>query len=184
MNRSLIAACVLMFGALFVLLALSWGALPLELPVLRNPLSGHVLRMASKSLFAVFRVPAMNLFHGLMAMVMLAHAADFKNRERRIFYANLFSTLLFAIAFKSNFEAMELSSLAGPTLLGSYQGWLRFCSGASVIVGVGLALLRGRRAPVPWPELRFPVRDKMILAGLFALYLGVVVASSLASHPA
>ena len=57
--------------------------------------------------FAVFRVPVMNLIHGLMAGVMLSRASCFRGPERRADYAGIFATLAFTIAIKANFEALE-----------------------------------------------------------------------------
>jgi hypothetical protein len=183
MNRSALIASGLMFSVPFVLLGVCYAALPSELPVLRIPM-GHAVTLATKSAFTVFRVPLMNLTHGLMAAVMLSRARDFENAERRVSYASMFATLLFTVALKSDFEAMEISSLATPTALGSYARWLAAGTGLSVVAGLSLALMRGRRVPIPWPELRLRIRDKIALAGLFALYVGLVIASSRASHPA
>src|SRR5258706_522540 len=106
MRKSTTAACVLMFSASFLLLAGVYNALPAELPVLRIPMA-NIVTMAPKSAFTAFRVPLMNLTHGLMAAVMLSHTADFDDEARRASYFALFSTLLFAIGFKSDFEALE-----------------------------------------------------------------------------
>lgn len=97
-----------MFCAPFVLLGVSYGAAPPELPVLRSWIA-HTMLSAPKSLFMVFRVPVINLIHGLMAAVMLSYTSAFEKIGRRILYSNLFSMLLFTIALKSDFEAMELS---------------------------------------------------------------------------
>jgi hypothetical protein len=172
-----------MFCAPFLLLDASYPALPLEMPTLRMWI-GHWTRFASKSPFTVFRVPLMNLTHGLLAAVMLSHAPDFGNTERRIAYSNIFSTLLFAIALKSNFEAIELTALAAPEFLGPYRRLLGFGSLTSVVAGVGVALIRGRKVPLPWRELRLPIRDQFVLVGLFAAYVGVVILSLLRSHRA
>jgi hypothetical protein len=94
-----------MFCAPFALLGVSYAAAPSELPVLRAWI-GHTILMASKSPFMVFPVPAMNLIHGLMATVMLARAPAFDNIERRTSYSNMFLTLLFTIALKSDFEGL------------------------------------------------------------------------------
>ncbi len=122
----------------------------------------------------------MNLTHGLMAAVMLSHANDFQNAERRAAFAAVFTTLLFAIALKSNFEALELSGLA--RLIGPFAGALTVGTVLSVTCGLGLALARSRRVPLPWPELRMPTLDKVTLAGLFVGYLAMVTASMLISR--
>ncbi len=170
-----------MFCAPFVLLSVSYRALPPELPVLRLWI-GHLTLWASKSIFMVFRVPLMNLIHGLMTAVMLSQAPAFNNRERRISYSNLFLTLLFTIALKSDFEALECSVSAAPALFGPYARWLGFGTFTSVVAGVALSLWRGRKAPLPWPELQLVMRDKFILIGLFSLYVAIVAASLFSSH--
>ena len=122
------------------------------------------------------RLPLMNLTHGLMAAVMLARGPDFENAERRASYCAVFSTLFLAIALKSGFEAVEISGLAGP-----FGRWAAVGTVASLVGGLLLAAVRGRRAPFPWTELRLTVLDKTLLAGLFASYLALVTASLLAS---
>jgi hypothetical protein len=109
----------LIFCAPFLLLGACYRALPSQLPVLRFWI-GHGMRFAAESLFSVFRVPLMNLSHGLLAAVMLSRAPDFGKTERRVAFSNIFSTLLFAVALKSNFEAMELSVPAAPVLLAPF----------------------------------------------------------------
>jgi hypothetical protein len=178
LRKGTIVAAVLMFSVPFLLLASVYDALPAELSVLRNPVSGAAI--APKSAFMVFRVPLMNLTHGLMAAVMLSHANDFQNAERRAAFAAVFTTLLFAIALKSNFEALELSGLA--RLIGPLAGALTVGTVLSVTGGLGLALARSRRVPLPWPELRMPTLDKVTLAGLFVGYLAIVTASMLISR--
>lgn len=54
----------------------------------------------------------MNLTHGLMAAVMLSRASDFDGEGRGASYSALLSTLLFALALKSDFEALEFGGLA------------------------------------------------------------------------
>ena len=179
LRKRTIAAAVLMFSVPFLLLASVYDALPAELSVLRNPLSGAVT-IAPKSAFMVFRVPLMNLSHGLMAAVMLSHANDFQNAERRASFAAVFTTLLFAIALKSNFEALEISGLTG--LMGPLAGAFTVGTVLSVTGGLGLALARSRRVPLPWSELRMPTLDKVTLAGLFVGYLAIVTASMLISR--
>lgn len=176
MRKSAIAICVLMFGASFLLLASAYEALPAELPVLRNPISGAVT-MAPKSLFTAFRVPLMNLALALMATVMLSRTTDFEDVERRSSYFAFFSTLLFAIALKSDFEALEISGLARP-----FELWVTAGTAGSVVGGLALAFFRGRRARIPWTELRLSIRDKILLVGLFVSYLAMVTASLLISH--
>lgn len=163
-----------MFCAPFVLLAMRYRALPPEIPVLRVWI-GHTSLAASKSLFMAFRVPLMNLLHGLMAAVMLRQAPAFANPERRAAYSRVFGTLLFTLALKSDFEAMEFAV---------HARWLALGTLASVLGGLALALYLGRRVPLPWPELRLPAGDKMVLVALFAAYLAIVAASLLVSHRA
>jgi hypothetical protein len=162
-----------MFSASFVLLAGAYDAMPAELPLFRNPIDGAVT-IAPKSVFTVFRVPLMNLTHGLMAAVMLSRTTDFEDETRRSSYFAVFSTLLFAIALKSDFEALEISGLAGP-----FRRWATIGTAVSVVGGLLLAFVRGRHVPVPWTELRLSMRDKILLAGLFASYLAIVTASLL-----
>jgi hypothetical protein len=167
-----------MFGAPFLLLAYRYGALPAEMPVFRNPLL-HAMIFAPKSVFTVFRVPLMNLSHGLMAGVMVSRSGDFKDAERRAGYSALFSTLLFAAALKSNFEALEISRVAS-----SFGGWVTAGTVGCVVVGVLLAFVRGRRTRLPWPELRLRTGDKIALTALFGLYLVIVTASFFIGRPA
>jgi hypothetical protein len=173
------AVCILMLGAPFLLLAGVYNQLRADVPVIRNPLAGTVM-IAPKSMFTVFRVPFMNLTHGLMAALMRSHGRNFEDAARRSSYLAMFSTLLFAIALKSDFEALEISGLASQS--GPFGHWAAAGTAVSVVAGVVLALVRGRRVPIPWPELRLSVRDKVILAGLFLSYLAVVTASLLVAH--
>ena len=177
MQKSAIAVSALMFGAPFLLLAHRYEALPAEIPVLRNPLL-HAMIFAPKSAFTVFRVPLMNLSHGLMAGVMVSRSEDFKDAERRAGYSALFSTLLFTAALKSNFEALEISRVA------SSHGWITAGTVGCVVVGVLLAFVRGRRTRLPWTELRLRTGDKIALTALFGLYLVIVTASFLIGRPA
>jgi hypothetical protein len=171
-----------MFCAPFVLLGVSYAAAPSELPVLRVWI-GHTALLASKSPFMVFRVPAMNLIHGLMAAVMLARAAAFDNIERRTSYSNMFLTLLFTIALKSDFEGLEFCATASPGFQ-SYERWIGFGTLVCVVVGLGFTIIRGRKVPLPWPELQLAIRDKIVLSGLFAMYVAIVVASVSGAHRA
>jgi hypothetical protein len=168
-----------MFSASFLLIAGVYDALPTELPVLRIPIA-RVVAAAPKSAFTVFRVSLMNLTHGLMAAVMLSRAADFVDKGRRASYVALFSTLLFAIGLKSDFEALEIISLALPP--GPFGRWAAAGTVLSVVGGLALAFVRGRNVPIPWTELQLSVRDKIMLANLFVSYLAVVAASLLVSH--
>ena len=168
-----------MFGAPFLILGACYAALPDELAVLRIPL-GRTVLYAPRTLFTVFRVPLMNLTHGLMAAVMLSRSADFEDAHRRASYCRVFWTLLFAIAFKSNFEALEMSGLVRS--LGAVVPWLTRGTMASVIGGLGLALVYARGVPLPWPELRLTKLGKIALAFLFAAYLGIVMGTLLVAH--
>lgn len=183
MSRITLTSALLLFAAPFLLLAAVYAALPAELPALRNPFAGAVA-VAPKSLFMVFRVPAMNLIHGLMALLMLSHVDDFQNATRRAAYSNIFLTLLFAIACKSNFEALELSRVAQQPTSQALGSFLTAATVLSVVVGLAVAALRGRGVPLPWPELRLSRRDKFSLAGLFLLYLGIVASTAQLAHRA
>jgi len=144
---------------------------------------GHTVLLASKSLFMVFRIPVMNLIHGVMAAVMLSCAASFENMERRTSYSNIFLTLMFTIALKSDFEGLDFFAAVSPALR-PYERWIGLSTLLCVVGGLGLAMLRGRKVPLPWPELQLTVRDKIVLSGLFALYLAIVVASVVGAHRA
>ena len=170
-----------MFGASFVLLAAAYRGLPSEFPVLRVWIR-HTTLWASKSPITVFRVPFMNLTHGLMAAVMLSRTEDFGDLARRTSYSNLFSTLLLTVALKSDFEAMEFGALAAPGSLGFFAPWLGFGTLASVVGGICLALFQGRKGWIPWPELRLANRNKIFLVGLFLAYLALAILPLLASH--
>jgi len=167
-----------MFSASFLLIASAYDALPAQMPVLRIP-SFHILTAAPKSPFIAFRVPLMNLTHGLIAAVMLSHATDFSDEQRRASYFAFFSTLLFAIALKSDFEALEISRQA--LTLGPIGQWLTYGTAVSVVGGLAIALFRGRNVPIPWPELQLCVRDKILLGGLFVSYLAMAAQSLLVS---
>ena len=181
-KSALIALLCLMFGAPFVLLALGYGAAPPELPIVRVWI-GHTTLWAAKSLFMVFRVPVMNLISGLVLAVMLHRGRDFKNIERRNSYSNMFSTLLFTSALKSDFEGMEFFAPTSSVLL-PYARWIGFGTLLCVVVGLGLAIVRGRKVPLPWPELELTMRDKVALSALCAAYLAIVVASLAGGHRA
>jgi hypothetical protein len=181
MRKSTTVVCVLMFSTSFLLLASVYDALPAELPILRVPFAG-VVTAAPKSAFTTFRVPLMNLAHGLMAAVLLSRASDFDDEVRRASYGALFSTLLFAIALKSDFEALEIRGLALP--LGSWGHWVTAGTVVSVVGGLALAFVRGRNVPIPWTELQLSGRDKIMLAVLVVSYLATMAASLLVSHRA
>ena len=137
-----------MFCAPFVLLAVSYSAAPQELPVLRAGI-GHTVLLAPKSLFMVFRVPVMNLIHGLMAAVMLSHAStfantDFPNTVRRTSYWNMFATLLLTIPLKADFEGLEFYASVSPALH-PYERWLGPGTLLCVVVGLGLTIRAGRK---------------------------------------
>lgn len=179
---ALTALVCLMFCAPFVLVALSYHALPSQLPVLRLGI-GHTILWAPKSLFMVFRVPVMNSIHGLMAAVMLHRAPVFATIQRRKSYANIFSTLLFTIAIKSDLEGLSFFAPTSPALR-PYDHWIAPATLTCVLAGLGVAMIVGRKVPLPWPELRLTVQDKIALCGLFALYLAIVVASVSFAHRA
>ncbi len=177
MSRSLAAWSAIAFVAAFVLLAIAFPHLPAELPVLRNPVTGHIAAIAPKTLFLVFRVPIMNLIHGLMALLMLSHASQFLSVDRRAGYAGLFSGLFLTVALKALSEAIEMAASAAQALA-PYTGILRFATAAVVILGITISFVRAQKAKLPWLELKLPLFDKLALIGLFALYIAVVVAST------
>jgi hypothetical protein len=181
MTRTTINASVLMFGVPFLLLAACYAALPVEMPVLLNPIARAMI-LAPKSLFTVFRVPFMNLTHGLMATVMLSRTGDFQDEKRRASYSGIFLTLLFTIALKSDFEALAICGLAWS--FGRVMPWLTGVTVASVVGGLGLAFVHARGVPIPWQELRLSIFEKIILAALFATYLAVVGATLIVSQRA
>jgi hypothetical protein len=179
MTRTTVTASVLMFGVPFLLLAACYANLPVEMPVLLNPIAGAAI-LAPKSLFTVFRVPLMNLTHGLMATVMLSRAGDFEDVKRRASFSGIFFTLLFTIAAKSDLEALGICGLAwsfGPVL-----PWLTVATLVSVVGGLGLAFVHARGVPIPWKELRLSNLEKIMLAGLFAAYLAAVGATMIVVH--
>jgi hypothetical protein len=165
---------VLMFGVPFLLVAACYAALPVEVPVLLNPIAGTVM-LAPKSLFTVFRVPFMNLTHGLMATVMLSRAGDFEDVKRRASYSRIFLTLLFTIALKSDLEALAIAGLAWS--FGPVAPWLTGLTLLSVIGGLGLAFVHARGVRIPWHELRLSRLAQIMLAALFATYLAMVGAT-------
>ncbi len=179
MTRTAVTASVLMFGMPFLLLAACYAALPIEMPVLLNPIAGAII-LAPKSVFTVFRVPLMNLTHGLMAIVMLSRSGDFEDAKRRASYSGIFSTLLFTIALKSDFEALAISGLAWS--YGPVMPWLTGGTVVSVIVGLALSFVYARDVPIPWRELRLSNLEKIVLATLFATYLAVVGATLIVLH--
>ena len=179
---ALTALVCVMFCAPFVLVALSYSALPSELPVLHMGI-GHTVVWAPKSLFMVFRVPVMNLIHGLMAAVMLRRAPVFATFDRRRSYSNIFSTLLLTIAIKSDLEGLDFFAPTSPALQ-PYEHWIAPATLTCVLAGLAVAMIVGRKVPLPWPELRLSIRDKIALGGLFALYLAIVVASVSLGHRA
>jgi hypothetical protein len=180
--RKSVPIALLMFCVPFVLLALSYRAAPSDLPVLRSWI-GHTSLWAPKSLFMVFRVPVMNLIHGLMAAIMLSRASCFTNLERRTSYSNVFSTLLFTIALKADFEGLEFFAATSPALR-PYESWIGYGTFTCLLVGLALAAIRGGKVKLPWPELRLRLLDKVALSALFAAYLAIVIASVAAGHRA
>jgi hypothetical protein len=167
-----------MFGASFLLFASFYDTLPAQMPVLRIAVA-HILTAAPKSAFMAFRVPLMNLTHGLMPAVMPSHAGDFNDEQRRASYFAFFSTLLFVIVLKSDFEALEVIGLG--RALGPFGRWVAHGTVVSVVGGLLVAFVRGRNVPMPWLELRLSLRDKLLLGGLFVLYLVLVAVSLLFS---
>jgi hypothetical protein len=176
-----VTASVLMFGVPFLLVAACYAALPVEVPVLLNPMARKMM-FAPKSLFAVFRVPFMNLTHGLMATIMLSRAGDFEDVKRRASYSGIFLTLLFTIAIKSDLEALAIGGLAWS--FGLLMPWLTGLTLLSVVGGLGLALVHARGVRIPWHELRLSRFEKIMLAALFATYLAMVGATFMVMHRA
>jgi hypothetical protein len=168
-----------MFAATFILVAARYAALPHELTLMRLPAAGAEL-VAPKSLFTAFRVPLMNLTHGLMAAVMLSCQPSFTDARRRRAYAGVFWTLLFTVTLKSGLEALGLSVL--PWTLGRAGAWLTGATLATVVVGVGVAFLFAQGVRLPWPELDLGRWRAIVLIVLFAMYLGMVAVSFLISH--
>ena len=103
--------------------------------------------------------------------------------KRRTAYSNIFSTLLFTIALKADFEGREFFAATFPALH-PYQNAIGFGPLTSVPVGLALAALRGRKVPLPWPELRLSTRDKIALSLLCAAYLATVIVSLASGHKA
>ena len=154
MTRATVTASVLMFGVPFLLLAACYAALPVAVPVLLNPLAGTVL-LAPKSVFAVFRVPFMNLTHGLMAAMMLSRTRDFEDVRRGKAYSGIFLTFLFTIALKADFEALAMCGLAWS--FGTVAPWL---TGGGAGVGSRWS----------WPGIRAFPRRSVTLAGTATLH--------------
>jgi len=177
MIRRIAVLSVLAFIAAFGLLALCYATLPAEIAVLRNPVSGKVSSMAPKSPFLVFRIPAINLIHSLMALVMLLRSSQFQNPQRRVGYAGLFAGLLLTASFKALAEAIEI---VAPSPFASWM--LRLVTGAVVVLGITISFVRAQAARLPWPELRLRPFDIAALAGLCALYLWIVYASTQVAH--
>jgi hypothetical protein len=131
----------------------------------------------------VFRVPVMNLIHGVMAAIMLSQAPCFAHIERRTSYSSIFSTLLFMVALKADFEGLEFFAPSSAALR-PYENWIGLGTLTCVLAGLGLAAVRGRKAPLPWLELRLTTRDKIALALLFAAYVAIVIVFLAAGHRA
>lgn len=166
-GRTVGVAAGAMLAAPFLLLAARYDALPSALAVLRGPGTGAVM-MAQKSPFTVFRVPLMNLTHGLMAAVMLTCGAQFVEARRRLAFCRVFLALLFTVALKSDLEALEMGSFGA-------AHWLTVGTVASVVCGLALALAFSRGVPLPWPEWKVGgIRGAALLA-LLAIYIGLVV---------
>jgi hypothetical protein len=183
MHKTLVGSYLIgaLYVAPFVLIAASYSALPSSITVFRSTIENAVL-VGSKSPFMLFRVPLMNLIHGLMAVLMLSYAAAFSDARRKLGYYGIFATLLAAIGFKSTFEGLEISAVAFPRVFASVEHGLGYCTFASVVVGICLAAWQSRKVPLPWPELQMSKRDKLLLCGLFGLYIVIVSASLSASH--
>ena len=115
--------------------------------------------MFAIGLAVTIRVPLMNLSHGLLA-----------------------AACLFALALKSNFEAVERAGRTRAACALGSLAWFR--SVISVVAGVGLAPMRGREVPLPSPELHLKVRDRFALVFLFAAYMTIAILSFLVLRPA
>jgi len=173
MTRRACGLGALVFAAAFGLLAFCYASLPAAVAVLRNPITGRITSVAPKSLFIVFRVPAMNLIHALMALVMLMRGPQFLDPTRRAGYEGLFAGLLLTASFKALAEAFEI--VAPP----SFAPWvLRLITGAVIVLGIIFSFVSAKPAPRPWRELRLRPFDIGALAGLFAMYLWIVNAST------
>ena len=182
MKRDMSRTVAVMAGAMliapFLLLATRYDALPGVLAVLRGP--GGIVMIAPKSPFTVFRVPLMNLTHGLMAALMLTCSVQFVEVRRRRAFLHVFLALLFSVALKSDFEALEMGTLGGS--FAAAARWLTVGTVASVVCGLVLALVFSRGVPLPWPELKVGVRRGSALLMLLALYIGLVVSAFLVAQ--
>lgn len=163
------------------MVAASYAGLPPVIPILRIAI-GHVVMVAHKSPFMVFRVPVMNTIHGVMAAIMLRYAPGFADSARRRGYCNVFWALLICVGFKSLLEASDFAATAFPRAFGWSETWLVPCTLATVILGVGVAAWQSTNVRLPWPELRMKRRDIVLLVGLFGIYLAIVAGSVVGSH--
>lgn len=172
------AALGALFLPPFLVLAAVYRDLPQNVGVIRIWVA-HTSLWAAKSLFIVFRVPAMNLIHGLLASVMLSRSGDFENEGRRTAYRKAFLILLMAIGLKANFESLEA---VPPSVFGPWGNWFGFGALTSIFVGLSAAFYTARKVPLPWSELRLSFVNKLALGVLAGAYLAIVAASILVSH--
>ena len=174
-----------MLCAPFLLLAACYPTLPSDMPIMRD-WTGYPMFWAVKSPIAAFRVPLMGLIAALVVAVMLSRTSAVESGERRTAYSGMFSTFLFTAALKADFEAMEVSVLAAPALLGPYARWFWAGTFASAVVGIGIALMRGQKVLRAFDsaDWRLVTRDKIALVGLTVAYAAVAVLPVLGSHRA
>ncbi|MDQ3062870.1 MAG: hypothetical protein M3R14_08430 [Acidobacteriota bacterium] len=151
----------------FVIPAFYYHAIPDEVLITRN-LDGSNPTFAPKSLFAVFRVPLIELVCASAIELMRRRFTD-SNSEKHQNYYSMWSILLYTVAFKSLFQTFEIVSSKQFTSLFFY---LTF---GVVIAGIILALFKGRKvfSAFNHEDWNFGRAEKLALAILFAVYLGL-----------
>jgi hypothetical protein len=149
----------------FVILALFYNSLPDEILIARS-FFGDDATVAPKSLFTVFRVPLIEITCAAAIELMRRKFAD----ETADYYA-MWTIFLWTVALKSLLQAFEIVS--SPKFARDFF----YATFAVVIIGIILALFRGRRffSEFFGGEWKFSRAEKAAFVVLLIAYLALAI---------
>jgi hypothetical protein len=152
----------------FFILGISYNSLPDQIMVFRH-LDGTA-DYAPKSLFTVFRVPLIEVICGLAVEVMRRRAAKIDDHKS---YYLMWTVLLFTVAAKTMFQALEMVSSEQNARIFFYL------TAAAVAIGIICTLFTGRKAfsGIKRGAWKLELWEKAALVSLLIAYLILAFAS-------